>query len=289
MRIVAGRDPETRRAAVEALGMLRAVEAVDALAAAAHDANEPLQLAAIQALKNIGGLKAGGKVRSVLETGKKAVREAAAGALSSMPFESASPEDRAAGATLRGDFEAALREGPAAAGVLAAALSSRDAGYRLKAVCAMGSLRSEPVVASLLRALDDYDREVREAAAAQLAGIGTAAVSGLVELLSSERASLRALAASALEKIGDPGSAGALAEAIAAGRRAPPDDSESRVATEAAARALLGVLSKSAASVPPDSLRRIVGMPAPKSAGWNDVQDLARREMLRRGISEVCP
>jgi HEAT repeat protein len=289
MRIVAGKDPETRRAAVDALGMLRAVEAVEALGTAAHDANEPLQLAAIQALKSIGGLNAGSKVRAILEAGKKAVREAAADALSSMQFESAGPEDRAAGAVLRGDFETALREGPGAADALVSALKSRDAGHRLNAARALGSLRSERVVSPLLAALDDYDREVQEAAAAALAGFGTAAVSGLVEMLSSERTSLRALAASALQKIGDPGSAGALVDATAAGRRAPGDDSDSRAAAETAAKALLGVLSESAAAIPPDVLQRIVAMNAQQVAGWNDVQDLARRELHRRGVSEVCP
>jgi HEAT repeat protein len=305
MKVVAGRDAETRRAAADALGMLGAVEAVDALGAAAHDANEPLQLAAIQALKSIGGLKAGRKVRSALETGKKAVREAAAAALASMAFESTGPQDRAAGAVLRGDFDLALREGATAVEALVSALSSRDAAHRFKAVDALGSLRSEQAVRPLLAALDDYDGSVQEAAATALAGIGTAAVPGLTVMLTSERASLRRLAATALEKIGDPGAAGAIVDAIAAGRRARADDSESRVAAEAAARALIGLLSKAAAHIPPDVLQRIAAMPALNPAGamtgtgdadarqmsvdWNFVRDLAHREMHQRGISEVRP
>jgi len=286
MKIAAGRDPETRRAAVEALGILGSAESLDVLGSAALDTNEPLQLAAIQALKNIGGLKAGGKVRFALETGKKAVREAAAAALASMRFESDSANDRAAGAVLRGDFAAALREGPAAADALVSALKSRDASHRLKAVCTLGSLRSEQVVPPLLAALDDYDRAVQDAAAAALSGIGTAAVSGLAALLESERASLRRFAANTLQNIGDPGSAAALVESVAASRRAPADDLESRAAADAAAKALITIMSKSAAATPAEALQRIVALAAPALAGWSDVQDLARRELNRRGTGE---
>jgi HEAT repeat protein len=305
VKIVAGRDLETRRAAADALGMLGVVEAVDVLGTAAHDPNEPLQLAAIEALRRIGGLKAGSKVRSALEAGKKAVRESAIAALASMRFESASPEDRAAGAVLRGEFETALGEGPAAAGALVSALSSRDPGHRLRAVRALGTLRSERTIQPLLSALDDHDRAVQEAAAAALVSIGIPAVSGLVEMLTSERSSLRRFAALALGGICDPGTAGALVDAITASQRASGDDSDSCVAAEAAVKALSGMLTKSAASIPPNVLQRIVAMSGSLQAGfvtgtgaadslqqpmnWNVVQDLARQELHRRGISEERP
>jgi HEAT repeat protein len=124
-------------------------------------------------------------------------------------------------------------------------------------------------------------------------------------MLTSERSSLRRFAALALGGICDPGTAGALVDAIAASQRASGDDSESRVAAEAVAKALSGILAKSAALIPPSVLQRIVAMPGSlqarlvtgtgaadsvqQSMNWNVVQDLARQELQRRGISEARP
>lgn len=301
IKILAGRDPETRRAAAEALGALGAQEAVEPLGLAAQDPNEPLQLAAIEALRRIGGLGAGSRVRQVLETARKAVREAAASALGSMSFETASAEDRATGAVLRGDFEASLREGPAAEAALISALSSRDAGHRLKAVRALGTFRSERVLQPLLGALDDHDRAVQEMAGEALSSIGAPAVSGLIGLLASEHTSVRRLAALALGRIGDLGAVEALVAASVPSRSAPSDDSESLAAASAAADALSGTLAKSAAEISRNMLERIAAMPEQTRAGrltqpagsdlerlsatWASVQELARRELRRRSVS----
>ena len=98
-------------------------------------------------------------------------------------------------------------------------------------------------------------------------------LTGLMETLTSERSSLRRFAALALGGICDPGTAGALVEAIAASQRASGDDSESCVAAEAAVRALAGIVTKSLASMPPNILQRIAAMPASRAQRSRDVPD----------------
>ncbi len=299
LKALAGRDPEVRSAAAEALGALRVEEAVEPLAAAARDPNEPLQLAAIEALRQIGGLKAGAKIRAVMETAKKSVREAAAAALGTMSFDTASPESRAAAAVLRGDFEAAWREGPAATPALASALGSRDAAFRLKAVHALHALRSGNALDVLLGALDDYDHGVQEAAAAALADFGAPAIPGLVVSLGSDHLSVRALAARSLGMIGDSRAAGPLANAVAELHGRLKNEPGAPEAARDAAHALAETLSRAAASVSGGDLARLAELAERESArstaqllearspsGQQELAragELARRELVRRG------
>ncbi len=298
LKIVGGKDPEARRAAVEALGMLGVEEAIDVLGVAAQDSNEPLQLAAVEALRRIGGLRAGRKIRPVLETGRRAVREAAAAALASMRLETATAEDRAAGAVLRSDFEAALREGLSAVEPVISALGSRDAGHRVKAVKALATLHSERSLRSLLLALDDHDRTVQEAAANALAATGQPAVAGLKDLLASGHSSVRRLAAVTLGRIGAPEAVDALVDASLPNRNIQSDDSESLAAVSAAACAISGLLAKAGGDVSRNTLDRIAAMPDhPWARGmaqprdteaqqlcqsWAVILDLVRQELHRR-------
>ncbi len=284
IKTLAGRDPEARRAAAEALGAIGAEEAVDPLAAAARDANEPLQLAAIEALRRIGGLRAGGKIRAVLETARKTVREAAAAALAAMKFEPAGPEDRAAAAVLRGDFEAALAEGPASAQALISALGSRDSGFRVKAVRALQALCPESGLQPLLVALDDFDRAVQEAASEALAAFGAAAIPGLTKSLASEHLSVRGLAARALGRVGEPRAAGPLVESLSDLRGRLRNESGASEAAQDAALALETILSRSAALVAESDLTRIAGISERESS---KVAALSGQPGAAPGLAEI--
>ena len=299
IKVLSGRDPETRSAAAEALGMLGSEDAVDPLAAAARDPNEPLQLAAIESLRKIGGLKAGGRIRAVMETAKKSVREAAAAALASMTINATGPGDRAAAAVLRGNFDAALREGPLSAAALISALGSRDAGHRLKAVGALRTLRSESALPALLAALDDNERMVQQAAAAALADLGAAALPGLFECLRSEHLSVRGLAAESLRTIGNSRAAGPLIDALSDLRGRLRNESGAPEAAQSAAGALAEILSNSAPHFSEDDLARLTALgnraaargaaplqearPAEEAAEIGRISELARRELERRG------
>ncbi len=299
IKVLAGRDPDSRSAAAEALGMIGTEEALEPLAAAARDPNEPLQLAAIRALQRIGGLRAGTRIRTVMEVSKKAVREAAVAALGAMTFESTSAENRAAAAVLRGDFDAALREGPASAESLVSALDSRDQGHRLKAIRALRALHSERALQALQPALDDNDRLIQEAAAEALADFGTAAVPVLLDSLKSEHLSVRGLAAKALRTIGDARAAGPLIEMLTDLRGRLKDESGAAEAAQSAASALEAILLSSSASFSDGELSRLAALsardasrsattsqslrPADGIPEMGRIGELARQELERRG------
>ena len=299
--LVSGKDPETRRAAVEALGAIGAAESIDALGAAAQDLNEPLQLAALEALRRIGGLRAGRKIRTLLETGRKSVREAASAALNTIQFENASAEDRAAGAVLRGDFATAQNEGEPGIEAIISALDSRDPGHRLKAVRALAAFTSERTIRSQQGALDDNDRAVQEAAADGLAGTGQPAVAGLIDSLGSARSSVRKLAAEALGRIGAARTAEALLESGLQHREDAGDDSGCIAAVGAALNALSLLLTHAGADIAQNVLERITTASEHSfsrcgahhegsemrrlTEAWAGIQDLARSELKRRGCS----
>ncbi len=295
------RDPETRRAAAEALGVLRSTDAGAALASAVRDPDEGVQLAALDALTKIGGVHALEAMRMALETGRRAVRDAAAAALRSEAFQKAGPEERAAVAVLRGDIQAALCQGEAAVGPLAEALESRDPGRRLQAARALGQLRSQRAVPNLLRALRDSDAQVQEEAARALTDIGSPALPGLKEAIASYDAGVQRLAATAIGAIGDPTASPALADAIAANRAVTPSYPEQELAARAAASALVALLTASPASFRLQDLEYIQKVPdvyrASPAEGDQplpsleikvdcaNIREMARLELTRRRTS----
>jgi HEAT repeat protein len=253
---LAHKDLETRRAAIEALGLAGKEAAVDALVPLTDDRDEPTQLAAVRALAKLGGMRAAVGLRSALESGPKAVRDAAAAALKSMRIEPAGPEDRATIAILAADFDAALREGDGAVQALIQSLGSRDPGRRLQASESLVKLGSEKSIQALLQLLRHHEPEMRDAAARALASVGVSALGGLLEALPA-----RAQASQLL-------------------------------ASRTAAEALEQLLRAHAAVISQEDLKRIAELPEPAivkedgstevAADCTAIRSLARQELLRR-------
>ena len=146
VRAVSNRDQETRHAAVLSLGALGGDAALESLTVVAEDPNEPVQLAVVEALLRIGGLRAGSCIRSLVDGGRKNVREAALAALQSLKIAPANAEERALAAVLVGDFDAAVKEGESAVGPLGGVLGSKDVSRRRQAAGALAQLRAAAAV-----------------------------------------------------------------------------------------------------------------------------------------------
>ncbi len=297
MNALANKDPETRRAAAEALATIKQSEvAVPALSRSLVDPAETVQLAAIEALRSIGGLQAATALRSASDgSARKSVREAAGSALKSVRLEPAGAVERAAAAVILGDFAGAVREGKAAIPSLAGALGSRDAVRRRQATDALVSLHSEEALGPLLEALKDHDPQVQASAARGLAIIGRPALAGLVNAVSAPDASVQREAARALGQIRDPNSANALVEVILRNRSTTEEYPDSLEAARAAAAALEAILSGAARQIEEEQLRRIAAVPdctvvrqwdekqAEVALDCTRIRDLAKGELDRRG------
>lgn len=300
-RGMASRDPETRSAIAEALGAVGGEGAADALIAAIEDENEVVQLAAIESLRRIGGLRSGRGLRRVFESAKKkAVSETAAAALKSISYSPANAEERALAAVLAGDFPAAVTEGKAATEALVEALGSRDALRRRQAAEALGVIRPEQAVQSLLKVLKDYDCSVRETAADALAKIGSPALDGLISSLDSPDSIVERLVARILGQIGDARSVAALADAISRNRTATSAYPEPLEVVRAAADALTSIFNASIFKVNQNDLERAASVPdawlehpegeslegrrPERAVDCTPVRELARQELTRREL-----
>jgi len=290
IKALASRDLETRRAAAEALGSMGSEEGADALMRAVADPNEPVQLAAISALGKTGGLPAALCLRSAMSANRKTVSEAAEAALKSMIFTPSSAEERAEFALVRGDFDAASREGPAAVPALIRALGFKDPQMRMKAAQFLALARSPDSIQPLLQALKDHVSAVQESAAEALASIGSAARAGLEESLSFYDASVVRLAANALGKIGDPGSVPALSKLIDSNSSVSGEYPDLFDAIRAAVGSLGRILDLSAAGIPHRDLECITSLPekvrllgpSPKDVDCTTLHNRAAEELLRR-------
>ena len=290
IKALANRDMETRRAAADALGSLMSEESVDALARVVGDPAEPVQIGAIEALAKIGGLRAAACLRSAMSGSRRTVCEAAEAALKKMHFSPADAEERAELAVIRGDFEAAFREGEAAVPALIGALEFKDPQMRVQAADVLAKLRSPDSVQPLLEALKDHHASVQQSAAKALTGIGGEACAGLEASLSHYDASVVRLAAVALGEIGDQRSVPALADLIAANGSIPGEYPELFEAISAAVDSLARIVASSAARIPTQELQRITEMPdeirllgsSPKAIGCAGLRNSASEELRRR-------
>ncbi len=293
IKSAASKDVETRRAAVEALGLMRSEEGLDTVTRAMEDSSEPVQIAAIHALAKIGGLSAAARLRSAMTGTRKNVCDAAEAALKNMSFAPSNTEERAEFALIRGDFEAALREGQAAAPALIRALQSKDPQLRAKAAEMLASLRLAESIQPLLLALRDHYAPVQESAARALAGIGPDARAGLEELLSYYDASAIRLAASALGDIGSADSVPPLLDFISANAAIPGEYPDLFDAVSSATEALGKLLAKSGAEISTAHLEKISALPetirlvglSPKDLDCSRLRSLAADELRLRGAT----
>lgn len=287
---LANRDPDTRRAASEALGVLRSEEGIPALTRAVLDSSEPVQVAAAKALAKIGGLAAAGSLRSAISGMRKTAQGAAEAALETMSFSPANAGERAEVAVIRGDFEAATREGPAAVPALVGALGFKDPQWRARAAAALAHFPSPDLVQLFLQCLKDHDAAVQESAARALAGIGEAARRGLEETLSFYDASAVRLAASALGEMGGSCSVPALADLISENSVIAAEYPDLFDAVCAAAESLRKILSLSPEKIPQQDLERIASLPrevrllgsSPKQLDCSHLHNQAAEEVRRR-------
>lgn len=262
VQAISSRDHETRRAAVTALGMIGGEPAVDALSSITEDASEPVQLAVVEALSRIGGMRAAGCLRSIMDGSRKAVRDAATAALGALKLEASDASERAAAAVITGDFAAAAREGEAALGALASALSSKDSARRRSAAETLGKLHVAGAVDPLLRAARDYDPAVQNAAAAALVSTGPAALDGLIAMLSHHDPTAQCLAARCLGEIADPRTTAALTDVIEQNRTVSNEFPELFEVVQAAAVALDAILVARIAEIADPDLQRVAALPA---------------------------
>jgi HEAT repeat protein len=287
------RDKDTRLGAAAALGTMRARDAVDALARAAADENEQVQITAIDSLGKIGGLKAAAYLRSAMTGPRKAVCTAAEDSLNSMDFSPSNSRERAEFTVMKGDFNAALQEGPAAIPAVIKALELNDPQMRRKAAETLESLASEEATRPLLQALKDHDPEVQEAAMHALIKIGSSALGGLEEALTFYDASVVRLAADAIGEIGNPRAVPALVRLIASNRSVSNEYPEMLEAVRAAVDSLDRMLASYLDDVPQGDLEQITDLPDmvhlqghqhSSAVDCTRLRDRAQKELLRRGI-----
>ncbi len=289
-KATANRDYETRLAAAEALGLLQSEQGVEALVKAASDSNEAVQVAAIKGLGRIGGLQAASCLRSAMASARKAVADAAASALNSIVLSPENAEQRAEAAVLRGDFDAAVREGQVAVPALIVAMGFKDTQMRAQAARALGSLMAEAAVPSLLAALKDHTAVVQVSAAQALVSIGENSRSGLEEMLSHYDASTVKLAAISLGEIGSADSVPALAQLISENASVPAEYPDLFDAVSAAADSLLRIFNSSSAGILRPMLDQLVRLPAqvclvgpaPKSIELTAIRNKAAYEIESR-------
>jgi HEAT repeat protein len=169
------RDGQVPVRAAEALGRLRVFRAVPALMTALKDKEEYIRWAAADALAQIGE-KAVEPLVGLLRDPNPTTRDVAIRTLGKI--------------------------GPAAVPGLSSALKNPMKAMRETAADALGGIHHERAVPPLLEALADKELTVRERAARALVGVGTPAVASLFKALNHDNAEVKKRAAWALEQLG---------------------------------------------------------------------------------------
>ena len=176
-------DAEVRWRAAEALGDLRAVEAVPDLLRALRDSDGDVARRAADALADLEAREAAAECVDLLKSPESRVRRRASRLLERLK---------------------ARDVGPAVLGLL----DAEDPGVRENAAVTLGSLRVADATPRLLRALDDEDTDVRAAAIGALVALDAReTIPAIRGLLRSEDAAIREYAASALGRFRDPDAA----------------------------------------------------------------------------------
>jgi HEAT repeat protein len=170
-------DPEVRWRAAEALGDLRAKDAVPDLVRALRDPDGDVARRAVEALADLGAREAVVECVELLKNPETPVRRRASRLLEKLKARDAAPD-------------------------VIALLRSEESGVRESAAATLGNLGIVEAVPHLLKRFEDEDTDVRAAAVGALVELDAReSIAAIRELLKDEDAVIREYAASALGKL----------------------------------------------------------------------------------------
>ncbi len=170
-------DAEVRWRAAEALGDLRAAEAVPDLVRALRDPDGDVARRAVEALADLGAREAAVECVELLKSPDTPVRRRASRLLEKLKARDAAP-------------------------AVIALLQSEESGVRESAATTLGNLGSAEAVPHLVKRFGDEDTDVRVAAVGALVELDAReAIPAIRALLQDEDAAIREYAASALGKL----------------------------------------------------------------------------------------
>jgi HEAT repeat protein len=181
-------DPDLRRWAAFALGVMGDSRPVPALASALNDDDKAVRRQATAALGRIGTAHVVTPLAAALKDGDRGVREKAIEALGKVgepAIRLMITGLRAPDALVRRGSSDALARigGPAVSPLTRSLLEEDDALARIGAVETLGKMRDERAAASLVVALMDLDSDIQDTAAQALVRTGKPAVVPLVRVL----------------------------------------------------------------------------------------------------------
>ena len=194
-----------RKAAVEALGRLKDARAVEALTELLKDPDHDVREVTVAALGELGELRAVERLVLTLADSQSAVRQLAAAALRRIDYQW---EKSAAARQAIPELKIALQSNEywvrqSASEVMAKLDKVYAAEPELTSMNTAIRLRQQVAIDALFKALNDYDRDLRLAAAEALGRIGNAHLAKpLVTALDDTDQWVRQAAARALERIG---------------------------------------------------------------------------------------
>ncbi len=209
-------DKHVRKAAARALGQIGEIRAVEPLLAALKDDDADVRNAASEALGKIGDTVAIAPLISCLKDEDKDVRLAAAEALEKLEWKPTNDETGAIYWRVKGNWQKSIEIETPTLETLLINLHGSDAIVRQATVEALYQIGDSRAIGGLIDALEDKDRDVREAAKVALGLIGAPAVQPLIARLN---ASQPETFVSALVMIGAP----AVEPVLAALRNIRPD------------------------------------------------------------------
>jgi HEAT repeat protein len=188
-----------RKAAVRALGKIRARESIPHLVQALQDAIGEIREEAVIALREIGDPETANHLIILLEDRHPGVRSHAAKTLERFRWQPRNDQERILHDTALGRFVSASDMGLSMLGIVTKTLADGTPTAKLAALDALGKIGGEEVVPTLLGALRDAESSVRVAALEALRGINDPrALQPVTAALNHQDATVRAAAVHAL-------------------------------------------------------------------------------------------
>ena len=246
-------DLEVRKAAARALGQVGDPRAVDALTSLVEQGPDELAAVAMRALGEIGSADATPTLITILADEDTELREAASRALALIGVGAVFPLLRRMEGSSE-DFQNVVRQtlrrmGPETVNELAMQVADRRNLERSKAAQALGEIGNAEAINALVKSLNSSDLHVQPAVMSALATIGEPSVDALIDALDSDSILLVRTAIDALGRVGSPRAAGPLRH-VAATRNAVLRDlalkSLARIPDEAAIKPLIEQLQAEA-------------------------------------------